>query len=281
MVARIKNLEEEMLLPDISRQERFRQNVKELWQFRELLYFFVWKDVKVKYKQTTLGIAWAILQPLLGMVLFTIIFGKVAKLPSDGIPYPVFYYTALISWTYFSTALLMSSNSIVNNSYIISKVYFPRMFLPAGGVLSGILDLTIAIIILCCLLAYYGISLNLSIALLPLVFVPLMVFAFGAGLFLAALNVNFRDVRHALPFALQVWMFASPVVYPSSMFPEEYQWVLPLNPIAGIIETTRALIANGPIPWKSLGISNCIVLFSLIIGIWYFRRTERRFADVV
>ena len=282
MLERKQNLErKEISQKNLGRAQRIGEIAEEVWNYRELLYFLIWKEIKVKYKQTTLGIAWAVLQPLIAMALFTVVFGKLAKLPNDGIPYPVFYYSSLICWTYFSTALNSAANSVVNNSAVISKVYFPRIFLPAAGVVGGLVDLSITVIILFCLLAYYSVPVTFGIMLLPLVFIVLMVFAFGTGLFLSALNVNFRDVRHALPFVVQVWMFASPVVYPASMFPEKYRWLLPLNPITGIIETSRAVIANQDIPWHFFGMSCLLTCLMLVFGLWYFRCTERKFADII
>lgn len=268
-------------LIELGRMRSLGQTLGELWQHRELLYFLIWKDIKVKYKQTVLGVAWAILQPLIGMVLFTLLFGMVAKLPSDGLSYPIFYYSSLLTWTYFSTALIMASNSVANNTSLITKVYFPRILLPAAAVFSSLLDLAIASVILCGLLVYYKVPLTPGLALLPLVLVPLVIFTLGVGQLLAALNVNYRDVRHALPFVIQVWLFASPVVYPISMVPEQYQWLVSLNPIAGVIETTRALIAGRPIPWEALEISCFVTVVVFVLGLWYFHRTERRFADLI
>lgn len=257
------------------------QAVGDLWHHRELLYFLVWKDIKVKYKQTALGVAWVILQPLVGMVLFTLLFGRVAKLPSDGLPYPIFYYASLLSWTYFSTALISASNSVLSNTSLITKVYFPRILLPAAAVTSSILDLAIASVILFGLLIFYQVPLTSGLVLLPVVLILLVIFTLGIGQLLAALNVNYRDIKHALPFIVQLWLFASPVVYPMSMVPERYQWLVSLNPIAGIIETTRALIAGRSIPWEGLGVSCLVTVTVLILGIWYFQRTARRFADVI
>ena len=271
----------DLLVSAPGRLIRAREILVELWHYRELLYFLIWKDVKVKYKQTTLGVAWAILQPLLGMAMFTLLFGKLAKLPSDGLPYPVFYYAALLTWTYFATTVTMASNSIVTSGSLISKVYFPRILLPSAAVIGGILDLAIASVILTGLIVFYNMPLTLGLIMLPLILIPLVTFTLGVGFFLAALTVNFRDVRYALPFIVQVWMFASPVVYPSSMVPEQFRPLVSINPIAGIIETTRALIAGRPVPWGPIGISSIVTVFVLVLGIRYFRRTERRFADMI
>ena len=253
----------------------------ELFRDRELLYFLVWKDIKVRYKQTALGVAWVILQPLLGMLLFTLLFGKVAKLPSDGLPYPIFYYSSLLSWTYFSTSLNTASNSVIGNTALVTKVYFPRILLPASSVLASLLDLAIASIILFGLLLFYQTPLTPALFLLPLILALLFVFTLGVGQLLAALNVNYRDIKHALPFFLQLWMFASPVVYPVSMVPEGYRWLVILNPIAGIIEATRAIISDRPVQWDWLGVSCIVTIVVFIVGIRYFHHTARRFADVI
>ena len=253
-------------LVEIGRARTVAQALGELWRDRELLYFLVWKDIKVKYKQTAIGIAWVVLQPLMGMLLFTVLFGKVAKLPSDGLPYPVFYYSSLLSWTYFSTALIMASNSVISNTSLITKVYFPRILLPAASVIGSLLDLAIASVILVGLLVVYGIVLSPWLVLVPLFLGLLVVFTLGVGQLLAALNVNYRDIKHALPFLVQIWMFASPVVYPMSMVPERYQWLVSLNPIAGIIEATRAVISGRPVPWDWVGVSAAMTAVVFVLG---------------
>lgn len=268
-------------LVEIGRSQNVGQILVELWHKRELLYFLVWKDIKVKYKQAALGIAWAVLQPLLGMLLFTLLFGRVAKLPSDGMPYPLFYFASLLTWTYFSTALIMASNSVVSNTSLVSKVYFPRILLPAAGVIASVLDLAIASVILLGLLVFYQVPWTPRLLFLPPVLLLLIVFAMGAGQFLAALNVNYRDVKHALPFLVQLWFFASPVVYPLSMVPERFQWLVALNPLTGIIETSRALLVGRPVPWEALGIACAATAAVYVLGLAYFQRTERRFADVI
>jgi lipopolysaccharide transport system permease protein len=273
-----KNIPE---LIELGGSRGFAQTLGELIKDRELLYFLVWKDIKVRYKQTALGVAWVILQPLLGMLLFTLLFGRVAKLPSDGLPYPIFYYASLLSWTYFSTSLTTASNSVISNTSLITKVYFPRILLPASAVIAPLLDLAIASVILFGLLLVYDVAFTPALALLPLILLLLVVFTLGVGQFFAALNVNYRDVKHALPFLVQLWMFASPVVYPISMVPPDYQWLLSLNPIAGIIEATRAIIGGRPLPWELLGTSSVVTLLVFVLGIWYFHRTARRFADVI
>lgn len=258
-----------------------KENLAEIWHFRELLYFLVWKDIKVKYKQTTLGVAWAVLQPVLNMVLFTILFGKFAKLPSDGLPYPLFYYSGLLPWTYFAATLTMASNSVVSNVSLVTKVYFPRMFLPSASVVSGLLDLSISSVIFIGFIVYYHVSWSPTLILFPLALLPLVLFVLGTGLFLSALNVSYRDVRHTIPFLIQLWFFASPVVYPASMVPERYRWIAAINPIAGIVEMCRAIVLGSKLPWQALGISYIITMVVLFFGIWYFKRTELRFADVI
>jgi lipopolysaccharide transport system permease protein len=266
---------------EIGRSQGIGETLEELWHHRELLYFLVWKDIKVKYKQASLGVAWAILQPVLGMLLFTLLFGRVAKLPSDGMPYPLFYFASLLSWTYFSTALTMASNSVVSNTSLVSKVYFPRILLPAAGVISSVLDLAIAFVLLLGLVVFYEVPLAPPLAFLPLVLCLLIAFAMGAGQLLAALNVNYRDVKHALPFVVQLWFFATPIVYPMSMVPEGYRWLLSVNPLTGIIETSRAVLAGRPVPWDALLISSAVIAVVFVAGLWYFQRSERRFADVI
>jgi lipopolysaccharide transport system permease protein len=268
-------------LIEIGRSQGAAQSLRDLWRYRELLYFLAWKDIKVKYKQTALGIAWVVLQPLLGMLLFTLLFGRVAKLPTDGLPYPIFYFASLMSWTYFSTALVTASNSIVNNTSLISKVYFPRVLLPASAVIGALLDLAITAVLLVGLLLYFEIPITKGLAAVPLVLVLLVILTLGVGQMLAALTVNYRDIKHALPFLVQLWFFASPVIYPLSMVPERFRWLVCLNPVTGIIESTRALIGGRALPWDALGISCVVVVVLLVWGFWYFQRTERRFADVI
>jgi homopolymeric O-antigen transport system permease protein len=268
-------------LVEVGGRQSVGQTLLELWQKRELLYFLVWKDIMVKYKQASLGIAWAVLQPLMAMLLFTLLFGRVAKLPSDGLPYPLFYFASLLTWTYFSTAVITASNSVVSNTSLVSKVYFPRILLPTAGVIATVLDLAIASVILAGLAIYYRAPLTPQLLLMPLVLGALIVFALGTGQFLAALNVNYRDVRHALPFLMQLWFFSSPVVYPISMVPAEYRWLVALNPLAGIIEASRALLVGRPVPWGTLAVSCVLIAVIYLLSLVYFQRTERRFADVI
>jgi lipopolysaccharide transport system permease protein len=257
-------------------------NLNELWAFRELLYFFIWRDLKVRYKQTVIGIAWAVIQPFSTMVLFTFFFGKLAKLPSEGMPYPIFYYSALLPWIYFASALTQATNTMVEHQHIITKVYFPRLILPLSAVLSGLVDLAIACVVLVGLMLVYGIVPRITMLLLPLFVGFAVVTAFGVGLWLSALNALYRDVRYAVPFLVQFWMFASPVVYPSSLVPERWQWLYGLNPVAGVIEGFRwALMGQGSPPNVLLLASIAAVLLVLLTGVVYFQRMESTIADVV
>jgi lipopolysaccharide transport system permease protein len=256
-------------------------DLREIWRYRELLYFLAWRDIKVKYKQTVLGGAWAILQPFVAMVIFTLFFGKLAKMPSDGIPYPIFSYCALVPWIYFANALSASGNSLIGSANLISKVYFPRLIVPAASVLAGVLDFSIAFLVLLGMMFYYGVAPGWSISLVPLLLLLTMGTALGVGTWLAALNVEYRDVRHAMPFMIQLWMFATPIVYPLSLVPERYRWLVALNPMAGIIEGFRAALLGRPFQWGPLAIAAALSLLLLLAGAFYFRRAEKNFADVI
>src|SRR4030042_4424215 len=258
-------------------------NLRELWQFRDLLYFLSWRDIKVKYKQTALGAAWAVLQPFITMIVFSLLFGKLAKIPSDGIPYPIFVYAGLLPWNYFSTALGSSGNSLVASSNLITKVYFPRLIIPASASLSALLDFFIASLILIGMMFFYHFTPHtIGIVMIPvLVFLTFMV-AVGCGLWLSALNVEYRDFQYVIPFLVQIWMFATPVIYPVQLFPEKYRWLLSLNPMGGIIEAFRAsTLGHQPINWNSLIISSAIGFTVFFTGMLYFRKVERSFADVI
>jgi lipopolysaccharide transport system permease protein len=256
--------------------------LRELWEHRELLYFFVWRDIKVRYKQTALGAAWAVLQPLLTMLMFSLFFGKLAHIPSEGLPYPVFYYSALLPWTYFATALQTSTMAIVGNQHVITKVYFPRLTLPLSAVLSGLVDFAISFAMLVALLLYYGIRPTASIVFVPAYLLLAVVTALGVGLWLCALNALYRDVRYVVPFLVQLWMFASPVVYPSSLVPQKWRWLYGLNPMAGVVEGFRwSLTGRGDVAGYLMIISFVVVLAVLLSGIAYFQRMETTVADVV
>ena len=257
-------------------------NLREVWSARELLYFFVWRDVKVRYKQTAIGVAWAILQPLLNMVVFSLFFGKLAKIPSGGSPYPVFYYCALLPWTYFATALASATTTVVDQQHVVTKVYFPRVVLPLAAVASGLLDLGIGFGVFLAMMLYYRIAPSPAILMLPAFVLLAVLTALGVGLWLSALNAIYRDVRYVLPFLVQFWMFASPVAYPSSLVPERWRWLYGLNPMAGVIEGFRwSLTGRGQPPDLLLAASAGAVLVTLAGGIFYFHRAESTIADVV
>lgn len=258
-----------------------RLNLREVWEYRELLYFFVWRDVKVRYKQTVIGAAWAVIQPFMTMVVFSLFFGLLAKIPSNGLPYPVFYYSALLPWMYFANALSHATNIMVEHQRVITKVYFPRVILPVAAVLSGLVDFGIAFTILVGMMVFYGIGLTPATLLLPAFLLLALTTALGVGLWLSALNAIYRDVRYAVPFLIQFWMFASPVAYPSSLIPEQWRWLYGLNPMAGVIEGFRwALTGQGQLP-SLLPVSVAAVLIVLFGGLVYFRRMESTIADVV
>jgi lipopolysaccharide transport system permease protein len=255
--------------------------LRDLWGFRELLYFLTWRDVKVRYKQTELGIAWAIIQPLFTMLIFTLFFGRLAKVPSDNVPYPVFAYAGLLAWTFFSNAITNSGNSLVGSANLITKVYFPRMIIPGAAVAAGLVDFAIAFVILVLLMIYYGIMVTWNILMFPVLVLLTTLLALGTGMWLSALNVKYRDVRFALPFLVQLWMFVSPVIYPASFLPEKYRWLLWLNPMTGIIEGYRSALFGRRFDWIALGCSAVITFILLIYSSYYFRRMEKSFADVV
>jgi len=256
-------------------------DLHELWIYRELLYFLTWRDVKVRYKQTQLGIAWAIIQPLLTMLVFTLFFGRLAGIPSDNVPYPLFAYAGLLAWTFFANAITSSGNSVVGSAHLITKVYFPRMIIPGAAVAAGLVDFVIALGILVLLMIYYGVALTWSILMFPLLVLLTTLLALAVGMWLSALNVKYRDVRFALPFLVQSWMFVSPVIYPTSLLPEKYRWLLWLNPMTGIIEGYRSSLFGRPFNGIALAVSAGITSILLIYASYSFRRMERTFADIV
>ena len=255
--------------------------LRDLWAFRELLYFLTWRDVKVRYKQTELGIAWAIIQPLLTMLIFTLFFGRLAGVPSDNIPYPIFAYAGLLPWTFFANAISNSGNSLVGSANLITKVYFPRMIIPAAAVGAGLVDLGIAFVILIPLMAYYHVTVAVSWLMFPVVVLLTTLLALGMGMWLSALNVKYRDIRFVLPFLIQLWMFVSPVIYPSTFLPVNLQPVLWLNPMTGIIEGYRSSLFGRPFKWSALLVSITITLALLVYSSYSFRRMEKNFADIV
>ena len=262
--------------------ERLANGLKELWHFRELLYFLVWRDVKVRYKQTAIGAAWAIIQPVLTMLIFTLVFDKFAKMPSDGLPYPIFSFAALLPWTYFSKALNQSVSSVVADANLITKVYFPRLLLPLSAVVGGLIDFAIAFVFLLGMMAWYGLALQWAILLLPIFVVLTMLTALSVGVWLSVINVRYRDVGQAIPFLVQIWLFASPVAYSISVVPDKWRFLYYLNPLAGIIEGFRwALLGNQNPPIIVLVSTTAMVLALLYGGIVFFKRMEKTFADVV
>lgn len=260
----------------------FSEGVADIWRYRELLYFLVWRDVKVRYKQTIIGGLWAILQPLITMAMFTIIFGIFAKIPSDGLPYPVFAYSALLPWTYFAQALGRSGISLVNESSLITKVYFPRLMIPFAAVISPLVEFFLSFLILVGLVSWYGVAWNWWVLTLPLFLFLASMTALSMGLWLSALNVRYRDIAHVLPFLLQIWMYASPVVYPVSMVPGKWRLLYSLNPMAGVIEGFRwALLGKAHPDLSIIMVSSTVVLALLLGGIVFFKKMELTFADVI
>ena len=256
--------------------------VTELWRARELAYFFVWRDVKIRYKQTAIGAAWAVVQPLLAMLVFTLFFGKLAHIPSEGLPYQVFVYAGLLPWMYFAASLQNATNTIVENQRVITKVYFPRLILPLSAVLSGLVDFGISFLIFVGMMFYYRIEPTLQILWLPAFLLLAILTAFGVGLWLSALNAIYRDVRYVLPFLVQLWLFASPVIYPPSLMSAKWRWLFGLNPMAGVIEGFRwSLAGRGMPPGRLILVSSGIMLVILLSGLAYFQNTETVIADVV
>jgi lipopolysaccharide transport system permease protein len=256
-------------------------DLRELWDYRDLLYFFTWRDIKVRYKQTVLGFAWALIQPLFAVLIFTIFFGRLANIPSDGVPYPIFAYSALLPWTLFSESISRSTTSMVMNSNIIKKVYFPRIALPISSVLSPLVDFGIAFSILILMMFYWGIVPSLNLLALPLFILLAIVTSLGIGFWMSALNVMYRDFQYVVPFMIQLWMFASPVVYPASMVPGSLQLLYGLNPMTGVIEGFRWALLGTNVPWGVIFISTVIALAMLVSGSFYFSSMQKKFADQV
>jgi len=256
--------------------------VAELWEYRELFYFLMWRDIKVRYKQTFLGALWAVLQPFFTMVVFSLFFGRLAKMPSDGVPYPIFAYTALVPWMFFANGVSQAPSRLVGSANLINKVYFPRVAIPVATILAGLVDFVLAFIVLLGMMFFYGIVPSVEIAWLPLLLALALITALGVALWLSAINVQYRDVIHAMPFIVQVWLFATPIAYPSSLLPEPWRTVYGLNPMAGVVEGFRwALLGSGQAPGGMMWVSASIAVALLVSGAFYFRRMERRFADVI
>lgn len=256
-------------------------NLRELWEYRELLYFLTWRDVKVRYKQTAVGAAWAVIQPFMTMVAFTVFFGQLAKIPSDGLPYPVFSYTALLPWGFFANAVTQASNSLVGNAGLLGKVYFPRLVVPISSVLSGIIDFGVAFVVLLGLMAYFRVWPTAAVVLLPVFLLLGLITALGVGLWLSAVNVEYRDVRYAVPFLTQFWLLATPVAYPSSLVSEPWRTLYGINPMVGVVDGFRWALLGGPAPGLMLWVSTSVSVALLVSGAFYFRRVERTFADMV
>jgi len=254
----------------------------ELWRYRELVYFLTWRDVKVRYKQTILGAAWALLQPFLTMLVFSVVFGRLAQVPSDGVPYPLFTLAALVPWTFFSNALTQSSNSLVGNANLITKVYFPRLIVPTATVLSGVIDFVLAFFLLLAMMAYYDVTPAVTVLWIPLFLTLVVAVSLGAGLWLSAMNVQFRDVRYTVPFLTQFWLFATPIAYPSSMLHAPWRTLFGINPMVGAVEGFRwAMLGASAAPLAVVAMSTTTAVAVLVSGALYFRRMERTFADIV
>jgi lipopolysaccharide transport system permease protein len=257
-------------------------NLRELWRYRELAFFLTWRDVSVRYKQTALGALWAIIQPFMTMLVFSVFFGRLGKIPSDGAPYPIFAFCALLPWQLFANSLTEAGNSLVSNQALVTKVYFPRLVIPISATFAGLLDFAIAFVILLAMMVFYGIAPTAAAWTLPLFLVLALVTALGVGLWLSALNVQYRDVRYTIPFLTQFWLFATPIAYPSSMIPERWRVLYGLNPMAGVVEGFRwALLGTGHAPGPMLAVSSLTAAAVLVTGLFYFRRMERTFADTV
>jgi len=265
-----------------SRRGWLALDLGEVWAYRDLVYFFIWRDIKVRYKQTVMGAAWAVLQPVLTMLVFSLFFGKLAKIPSQGLPYPIFYYCALLPWMYFATAMQSATNIVVENQRVITKIYFPRVVLPISSVLAGLMDFAISFVVLLVLMAYYRMAPTSAVIWLPLFTLLAVLTALGIGLWLSALNAMYRDVRYIVPFLVQFWMFASPVAYPSSLVPAKWRWLYGLNPMAGVIEGFRwALTGHGQPPGILLAASSAAVVLLVLSGLVYYHAVEGTIADVV
>jgi lipopolysaccharide transport system permease protein len=279
----LANVSENVPIPvlTITPEYHARLNLGELWKFRELLWFLTWRDVKIRYKQTFLGVAWAILQPALTTLVLAIFFGRFAAIPSEGVPYPLFAIAGLLPWLFFSNSISTAGTSLVRSSNLISKVYFPRMLVPTAAVVAGLVDLAVGAIVLGAMLVYYRVSPNWNLLLLPLIFAALLAFTFAVGIALAAIDVRYRDFRYVLPFAVQLWMFVSPVIYPVGLVPERWRWAVWLNPVAGLLEAWRACLFGRAVEWVALGESFAVVVAVTIAALYLFRSMEPTFADVI
>jgi len=258
------------------------ERVRELWRYRELFYYFAWRDIKVRYKQTTLGLLWAVIQPLVTMVVFTILFGKLANIPTDGAPYPIFYLSALVPWVYVSSTIATASMSLISNADLMTKIYFPRTILPASVALSGLVDFAVASVFVFFFVLYYGLPISVNMLLWPALVIPLALLSLGVGMMLAALNVRYRDVKYVVPFGIQICLFVTPIIYPVSMVPQQYQFLVALNPLSSIINGFRhSLAPSMPMNWIQLGISLVTIVTIFVLAVAFFNRNEKAFADFV
>jgi lipopolysaccharide transport system permease protein len=258
------------------------ETIGELWRYRELLYFFAWRDIKIRYRQAALGAGWAVIQPLATMLIFTLFFGGMAHMPSDGIPYPIFAYCALVPWTYFSGVLSLAGNSLVTNSALITKVYFPRILLPAAVAMAGLLDFLVSSILLVVMMFYYHVQPTRALIYSPLVLILMVLLTVGVSMFVAAVNVRYRDVKYVLPFLIQIWLFVTPIIYPVSMIPARFRPLLALNPCWGLIDGFRACLFPGRrMDFSLMGLSIAVAIALFVMGALYFRKAERSFADVI
>ncbi len=254
---------------------------RELWAYRELLWVLTARDVKVRYKQTVLGAAWAVLRPLTTMLIFSVVFGRLAKMPSDGIPYPIFVYAALLPWTFFAAAITTSGQSLVGSSHLVSKVYFPRLIIPLSSIGAGLVDLLVSSVILLLMMTWYKVGLSWNLLAAPLLMAAVVFTALGIGTLLSALTVAYRDFTHITPFMVQIWMYLTPVIFPVSLVPERWQWLLYLNPMTGVVEGFRSVFLGRPFDLTGMGMSLSISVLLFVLGVAYFERVERRFADVI
>ncbi|HET8782752.1 MAG TPA: ABC transporter permease [Pyrinomonadaceae bacterium] len=256
-------------------------NLKDIWAYRELLFFLTWRDVKVRYKQTLLGAAWAILQPLFMMIIFSIMFGRLGGVNTGGVPYPIFVLAALVPWTFFSNTITASGNSLVGSAHLITKVYFPRLIVPAAAMMAGLVDFMIAFMLLVVMMIYYRVPLTMQVFFLPLLVLLTALFGLGVGTWMSALNVKYRDVRFALPFLIQLWLFVSSVIIPSSSLPQKLRWALMLNPMSAIIEGYRSALFGLPFDWPALGVATVLTILMLFYSVYSFGKAERSFADII
>src|SRR5688572_21315446 len=256
-------------------------NLQDIWAYRELLFFLTWRDVKVRYKQTVLGVAWAILQPLFMMIIFSIMFGRIANVQSAGVPYPIFVLAALVPWTFFSNTITASGNSLVGSAHLITKVYFPRLIVPAAAMMAGLVDFAFAFALLVIMMIYYRVPVTMHIFFLPVLVLLTALFGLGVGTWMSALNVKYRDVRFALPFLIQLWLFVSSVIIPASSLPQRLRWALMLNPMSAIIEGYRSALFGLPFDWPAIGVAAILTILMLFYSVYSFSKAERSFADII